>query len=85
MIAVKLLEIRNSLDKADMSNDWYEETRALFSNIKISDIPTVSQLRKICKNESHSDYEELKFPEVLRVATVVIEEVSNNSKESEEL
>ncbi|CTQ86993.1 DUF713 domain-containing protein [Caenorhabditis elegans] len=75
--ALVLSSILNILDVNAPSHEWYKQLEKLFFMIKLSDIPTTTSLRKICKKAVVSNYEQLEFPKIHLKSYVVIHEQDN--------
>lgn len=80
-VANNLNELLLLLEEIEYTNDWYQNLEQKMAEIQPSQIPTTTELKKICKGLKNKDFEHLEFPRWENKGRVKIEEVDEENDE----
>ncbi|EGT30808.1 hypothetical protein CAEBREN_16311 [Caenorhabditis brenneri] len=81
IVANNLNELFVLLEEISYTNDWYQYLEQKMTEIQPSQIPTTSELKRICKNINKMEYENLQFPKWENKSHVIIKEVDEEDDE----
>ncbi|CAL2043006.1 unnamed protein product [Caenorhabditis brenneri] len=80
-VSVILIDLLHLLEEMDYSSTWYQQLVEKMKEVSPSKIPSVSELKRLCKNLNEGDYENLEFPKCENKSIVIIEEVDEEDDE----
>ncbi|CAO4376503.1 unnamed protein product [Caenorhabditis nigoni] len=80
-ISIKLISVLNCLDAIEYSTEWYQELTSKFDHIQTSDVPGVTELKKLCKEDNWDGLRNMEFPSWELRNHVKIEEYSSDEDE----
>ncbi|UMM32095.1 hypothetical protein L5515_006020 [Caenorhabditis briggsae] len=81
-ISTKLISVLNCLDAIEYSTEWYQELISKFDHIETSDVPGVTELKRLCKEDNIDGLGNMEFPKWEPRSHVNIEELSSGEEEN---
>ncbi|CAP35958.2 Protein CBG18528 [Caenorhabditis briggsae] len=81
-ISTKLISVLNCLDAIEYSTEWYQELISKFDHIETSDVPGVTELKRLRKEDNIDGLGNMEFPKWEPRSHVNIEELSSDEEEN---
>ncbi|CAO4376504.1 unnamed protein product [Caenorhabditis nigoni] len=80
-ISIKLISVLNCLDAIEYSIEWYQDLTSKFDHIRTSDVPGVTVLKRLCKEDIREDFKNMEFPKWEPRSHVSFEELASDEEE----
>ncbi|CAL2043007.1 unnamed protein product [Caenorhabditis brenneri] len=78
-VSTSLIELLYLLEEIEYPDTWYQQLWEKMTEVTPSKIPSVSELKRICKNLNEGDYANLEFPKWESKSQVIIEELDDEN------